>query len=321
MSAEALIDCQGLGRRFGTRVAVESLSFQLGAGRILALLGPNGAGKTTSMRMLAGLLAPSAGSARVCAHPLGADERANAAIRARCGVVPEAPGFYERLTALDNLRFFGGLHGLDASRLERRCREELGRFGLAGRGQDRVGAYSKGMKQRLALARALLHEPSLLFLDEPTAGLDPRATLELQSLILAMREQGCGIVLSTHSLEEAEAMADDILVLDTRVLFHGPPAALLPQEAEVYELRMADAADPEVALPPGCRLLEREAGRWLLAVEHSASANPELLRRLAAAGIAVVELARRRSALRQRYLALLDRDPAKDGKPVTETRP
>jgi ABC-2 type transport system ATP-binding protein len=273
----------------------------------LALLGPNGAGKTTTMRMLAGLLAPTSGSAMVCGFALGQRDQDNDAIRARCGVVPEAPGFYERLSAFDNLRFFGGLHGIDRRELDDRVSSELTRFELGARGSDRVGTYSKGMKQRLSLARALLHRPQLLFLDEPTAGLDPMATAQLHALILELRGSGSGIVLSTHSLEEAEVLADEILVIATHPLFHGRSQDLQSRSEQQLQVELIGALPPQLTLPASVKLLESAAGQARFAVSELNRDTPLLVAALVEAGAAILSVQPVRRGLRERYLELLAR--------------
>ncbi|GMU43452.1 MAG: ABC transporter ATP-binding protein [Xanthomonadales bacterium] len=305
--AAPLVRTEALTRRFDDRLAVDALSFELAKGRVLALLGPNGAGKTTTMRMLSGLLAPSSGSATVCGHPLGQRDADNDAIRACCGVVPEAPGFYERLSARQNLRFFGGLQGLDDAEVIARSEAELARFRLAERGDERVGTYSKGMKQRLALARALLHRPALLFLDEPTAGLDPKATQELHALIRALRDGGVGIVLSTHTLEEAEALADEVLVLDTRAVFHGPPQRLGADAAPELMLRTRMPLPDDLALPAGCSVLAREDRQARIGIGDAEGDTPALVATLVAAGVHILEVRPVSRSLRDRYLDLLAR--------------
>lgn len=302
-----LIDAQQLTRRFDQRTAVDQLSLTLGAGRVLALLGPNGAGKTTTMRMLAGLLAPTSGHAMVCGYALGQRDQDNDAIRARCGVVPEAPGFYERLTAKQNLQFFAGLQGLERTEIDRRVSAGLARFGLAERADDRVATFSKGMKQRLCLARALLHQPRLLFLDEPTAGLDPSATAELHGLVRELREAGCGIVLSTHSLEEAEALADEILVIDTRSLFVGRPQDLGPQTGHEVQIVLIGSLPDSLSLPPGCRLLATRPGHAHFAIDNPTRDTPLLIATLVGAGVPLTAVEPVRKALRDRYLELLAR--------------
>jgi ABC-2 type transport system ATP-binding protein len=300
-----LIESQGLTRRFDERLAVDNLSFQLAAGQVLALLGPNGAGKTTTMRMLSGLLAPSSGSARVCGHALAQKETENDAIRAHCGIVPEAAGFYERLSAADNLRFFAGLQGIDRPEIELRIAFELARFGLTERVADRTGTFSKGMKQRLSLARALLHRPQLLFLDEPTAGLDPKATADLHALIRELKTAGTGIVLSTHSLEEAEAIADEILVLDTQVLFQGRPDDLRRDSQVEVEIELAGELAAALGLPPGIRPMSSSARTRRFAVDLPDRDIPMLVRLLVAADADILRVGRHERGLRDRYLELL----------------
>jgi len=307
MTPAPLISATALTRRFDERLAVDDLSLTLEAGRVLALLGPNGAGKTTTMRMLAGLLAPTSGEATVCGYPLGQRDEDNDAIRARCGVVPEAPGFYERLTARQNLRFFAGLHGLPGAEVDRRVDAELERFRLGDRGDDRVGTYSKGMKQRLSLARALLHQPQLLFLDEPTAGLDPKATSELHQLIRDLRAAGKGIVLSTHTLEEAEALADEILVIDTRLRFLGRPQDLQPQHGHELLIEYRGAWPIDLALPLGCSLIEVAPGRARVEVSDPLLDTPRLVAALVGADLPLLGVAPVRRGLRERYLELLAR--------------
>jgi ABC-2 type transport system ATP-binding protein len=307
MTPAPLITATALTRRFDERLAVDNLSLTLDAGRVLALLGPNGAGKTTTMRILAGLLAPTSGNATVCGFALGQRDQDNDAIRARCGVVPEAPGFYERLSARQNLRFFAGLHGLATAEIDRRVTAELQRFKLTERADDRVGTYSKGMKQRLSLARALLHQPQLMFLDEPTAGLDPKATSELHELIRELRAGGKGIVLSTHTLEEAEALADEILVIDTRPLFHGRAQDLQAQQGHQVAVEFIGDLPAALTLPAGCQLVEAAAGRARFSVLDPRLDTPQLVAALVAAGIPLLHVAPVRRGLRERYLELLAR--------------
>jgi len=302
-----LIEAHGLTRKFDDRLAVDGLSMRLAGGQVLALLGPNGAGKTTTMRMLAGLLAPTSGSATVCGYALGKLDEDNDAIRARCGVVPEAPGFYERLSAQQNLQFFGGLQGLPSAKLNLRVAAELDRFGLRERANDRVGTYSKGMKQRLSLARALLHEPALLFLDEPTAGLDPRASAQLHQLIGELRSAGKGIVLSTHTLEEAEALADEILIIDTKALFIGRPQDLHSSAAPQLRITLSDAVPLNWRMPEDCQLISQSTHQLDIKLHDLHAQTPQVVASLVSAGAQLLSVEPRRQALRERYLELLSR--------------
>lgn len=302
-----LIEARGLCRRFGDQVALQDFDLSLAPGSVLGLLGPNGAGKTTAMRILAGLLAADAGTALVAGHELRASEAGNAAIRASCGLVPEQPGFYERLSAIDNLRFYAGLQGIERAEIDPRVRELLARFGLSARAEDRVGTYSKGMQQRLSLARALLHRPSILFLDEPTAGLDPVATADLHALIGELRQQGCALILSTHVLEEVEALADQVLVLRTRPLYYGPPQAMGSAEpGNRVELAWDGGELPDgFAWPLTVTVKQHKGEVWQLQVESPRQALPQLVQALLSAGARVYRAEIQAPSLRERYLELI----------------
>ena len=198
--------------RYGEHLAVDHLSFDAHSGEVLGLLGPNGAGKTTTVRLLNGLLEPASGQLSV----MGYDPVAQGCeLRSHTGVLTETPALYERLTARQNLTFFGTMADMDSSDLGLRITELLAFFGLSARAEDRVATYSKGMKQRLALARALLHRPQILFLDEPTSGLDPEAAQTVHSLIESIsRQNGQTVLLCTHNLHEAERLCDRLVILD-----------------------------------------------------------------------------------------------------------
>ena len=234
-----MIQTNDLTRRFGDRVAVDRLTLTAEKGSILGLLGPNGAGKTTTIRMLAGIIAPSSGTARIEGiDPTRDPER----LHERVGLLTESPGFYERLSAKRNLAYFAGFYdGIDPDAAAQRGLERLG---LADRADDRVATFSKGMKQRLALARALLHDPPVLILDEPTAGLDPEAARDLRDLILELRRDGRTILLSTHNLTEAEEICDRMAIFRTRLVVVDTPAALRArQSTPVFCVRLAQASE------------------------------------------------------------------------------
>jgi len=219
------IHTRNLTRGFGQVRAVDGITLEVPAGIVFGLLGPNGSGKTTFIRLLLGLLAPDAGSAEV----FGLDTRRDAdAIRERCGVLLEHNGLYERLTAEQNLDLFGRFWRLPAAPRRDRIREVLTQFGLYDRRDDIVAGWSRGMKQKLAIARAMLHRPALLFLDEPTAGLDPLAARALrQDLARLAAAEGITVFLTTHNLVEAEQLCAQLaMIRDGRVLAAGPPASL-----------------------------------------------------------------------------------------------
>ena len=211
-----VIEMRELSREFGHVKALNGFSCNVLEGEVFGLLGPNGAGKTTTVRLLNGVLAPTSGQSRV----LGFDPVTQGTdLRRRTGVLTETPSLYERLTARDNLTIFGKLYGVKEPKLTARVKELLDLFGLAERADDRAGGFSKGMKQRLALARALLHEPELLFLDEPTAGLDPEASRQVMQLIAQLsRQKGRTVLLCTHNLDEAQRLCDRVAVMNKGTL-------------------------------------------------------------------------------------------------------
>lgn len=201
---------QGLRKGFGTTVAVDQLDLEIAQGEIFGFLGHNGAGKTTTVRLLNGILARSAGTIRV----LGMDpDQDGAKIRARTGVLTETPALDDRLTARATLRYFAAMFGVPHERINRRVDELLERMDLGARGDEKVGGFSKGMRQRLALARTLLHAPEIVFLDEPTSGLDPVGAREVHQLIATLRRESRTVFLCTHNLVEAERLCDRMAIL------------------------------------------------------------------------------------------------------------
>lgn len=208
---EQIIEVKDLKRHFGEQRAVDGISFEVKSGEVFGLLGPNGAGKTTSVRLLNGILPPSSGSMRV----FGMDPAAQGdKVRQKTGVLTENPSLYERLTARENLTFFGTLANVPEQALGRRVLELLSLFELESRANDKVETYSKGMKQRLAIARALIHQPPLLFLDEPTSGLDPEAAQQVNGMIESLSHKGQTIILCTHNLTEAQRLCDRVGIMN-----------------------------------------------------------------------------------------------------------
>src|SRR3954464_941782 len=205
--------------------AVRGVSFEIGEGELFGLLGPNGAGKTTTIKMLITLLLPTSGSARVLGYDVVKDARR---VRERIGYVFGGDrGLYERLSALDNLRYFAELYGVPPREQRKRIGALLELVGLTGREKERVEGFSRGMRQRLPIARGLLHDPEVLFLDEPTIGIDPVGARELRATIAALREQGKTILLTTHYMFEADELCDRIAVIrDGEIVAEGTPAML-----------------------------------------------------------------------------------------------
>ena len=219
-----LVETHALRRDFGSNRAVDALDLRVARGEVVGLLGHNGAGKTTTVRLLAGVLAPTAGTARVFGFDPAVD---GVEVRRRVGVSTETPAVDDRLTGRQGLRAFAELYGVAPGLVDGRVADLLASFDLSEAADRRVGTYSKGMRQRLALARALLHDPELLFLDEPTSGLDPVAARAVADRVRALRAEGRGIVLCTHDLTQAQALCDRVVVLEHgKVVADGAPSAL-----------------------------------------------------------------------------------------------
>jgi ABC-2 type transport system ATP-binding protein len=307
MSGSALV-VEHLTKRFGNRVAVDDVSFEVGYGEVFGFLGPNGAGKTTTVRALGTLIEPSSGSAVIAGIPLNAKNSMD--IRSRISVMPESPGLYLRLTVMENLQFFAGLYKLDDVR--GRITRALRAVNLVHRAGDLCGALSKGLRQRVALARALLSDPAVLFLDEPTSGLDPVATREVHDLIGSLRERGVTIFLTTHRLEEAERLCDRVAIQSTTLRLVGRPDELRTQLfRRSLDVRLrAPLDDPKAVLGP---LPDVEAwgqtqSGYTLTVSDPDSAAPALARALIAAGADILSIAESRHSLEDVYLELIDED-------------
>jgi ABC-2 type transport system ATP-binding protein len=305
---ESALVAQHLSKRFGDRVALDDVSFEVGYGEVFGFLGPNGAGKTTTVRALGTLIAPSSGAAVVAGIPLS--ERNGPAIRSRISIMPESPGLYLRLSVMENLQCFAGLYRLDdrQARIERALRAVK----LADRAGDQCGALSKGLRQRVALARALLNDPAVLFLDEPTSGLDPVATREVHELIGSLRDRGVTIFLTTHRLEEAERLCDRVAILSTTLRLIGRPDELRERLfRRSVDVRLgAPLDDPKVVLGalPEVEAWEQAPAGYTLTVSDPDRATPGIARALVAAGADVLSLVESRHSLEDVYFELIDED-------------
>lgn len=300
------IETIALTRTFGQRTAVEQLNLQIPAGAVFGFLGPNGAGKTTTVRMLAGLIAPTSGSASVAGFRLGSDDHA---IRQRVGLLTETPGLYDRLTALQNLVFFGKLYGLDVARAHQQARHYLDMLGLGQRADEIVGGFSKGMRQKLAIARALMHEPEIVFLDEPTAGLDPEAALVVREFIQTLRSSGRTIFLTTHNLPEADQLCDLVAIFRTRLLEVGTPDALRTRLfGHGTRIRLAGPVEPLLRVAqmlPFVNAARVEGDQLLVTLDKPDESNPQLVRSLVEAGAAIRSVEPISASLEHIYLELI----------------
>jgi ABC-2 type transport system ATP-binding protein len=308
-TSEPALVVDRLTKRFGERTACSEVSFTVDYGEVFGFLGPNGAGKTTTVRTLGTLIAPTSGTASVAGLPLS--EANGVAIRGRIAVMPEAPGLYLRLSVAENLAYFAGLYEL-TDRRERIARA-LKSVGLEHRADDLCRSLSKGLRQRVGLARALLTDPQVLFLDEPTSGLDPVAAREVHELIDALRKRGVTIFLTTHRLDEAERLCDRVGILNTTLRMIGRPDELRDQLfSKSIELRTrAPLADPDRVLAglPGCESWRRsEDGTYVLSVTDPDFAAPAAARAVLAAGADLLALTPIRHSLEDVYLQMIDSD-------------
>ena len=301
----------GLGKRFGSRVAFEGVSFEIGYGEVFGFLGPNGAGKTSTVRTLGTLLAPSEGSAIVAGFPLVPDNGVE--IRRRIAIMPESPGLYTRLSVIENLECFADLYETQdpADRIDHVLRA----VNMLDRAHEVCGALSKGLRQRVALARALLSHPEILFLDEPTSGLDPVASREVHELIAGLRQSGVTIFLTTHRLNEAERLCDRIAILSTTLRAIGPPKQLRDELfAKSLAVRTrAPLAEPNrvfTGLPCVDSWHSDGVAGYLLAVSDPELAAPDVVRALVAAGADVLSIGEARHSLEEVYLELVNESEA-----------
>jgi ABC-2 type transport system ATP-binding protein len=219
------IEAVGLTKKFGDLTAVDSVTLRIENGEIFGFLGPNGAGKTTTVRMLCCLISKTSGEARVAGYEVG-DEADSLKIRKLIGLVPDNVGLYDDLTAYDNLDFYGKLYDCPEAKRKENIRRFLTMLGLWDKKDVAAGTFSKGMKQKLAIARALIHDPQILFMDEPTANLDPEASKTVRDFILELKKEKRTIFLNTHNLDEAQRVCDRIGILNTKLMATGTPDQL-----------------------------------------------------------------------------------------------
>lgn len=318
-----MIRAEGLGKEFGSGDAavraVEGLDLSVREGEVFGFLGPNGAGKTTTVRMLTTLIAPTSGRAWLDDIALGTGR--DAEVRSRIGVLTESPGLYERLSARRNLQIFAELYGCE------RPREQVDKYlkllGLWDRRDSVVGTFSKGMKQKVAIARALVHEPPVVFLDEPTSGLDPEASKTVRDFIDSLRGQGRTIFLCTHNLDEAERLCDRVGVFKRRLIAVDTPSAL---RARVFgrrtRVQLAPGSDARglasaLAAVPGLGAVEADAGPdgsagLVVTVEQPERQNPLIVRALVERGADVEYVTELSHSMEEVYLRLLHGTPQEE---------
>lgn len=303
MPALEAVRATTLTRSFGSRVAVRNLSINLHRGEIVALLGPNGAGKTTTLRMLAGLIPPSSGTVElegVVLNPKSSDS-----LRRRVGLLTESPGLWDRLTVQLNLVTYARLYGL--SNPQEAVDRALAMVTLLDRRRDVAGSLSKGLRQRLALARALMHDPAIILLDEPTSGLDPANARHVRDLIAGFRRDGRALLVSTHNLHEAEELADRIAVLNTDLLADASPSVLRQRITGMHvDIEVeGPAAEWQTLLPPTVVESTRVAGSLLSLTLAGGHQVPDIVASLVKAGARVRRVVPRERTLEEVYLSLV----------------
>ena len=303
-----MLDVRGLRKTYGGRTAVADVSLHVEAGQVLGLLGPNGAGKSTTVGMIAGLTRPDAGSVTVGGVALADDAFA---FKRRIGLVPQDLALFDDLPALANVELFGALYGLRKPLVRQRALQALETVGLADRARDHPATFSGGMKRRLNIACALVHDPDVLLLDEPTAGVDPHSRNAIFENLDLLRRAGKALVYTTHYMEEAERLADVIVIVDHgQVVASGTLADLyrrLPT-AEVLHIDIDGNVAPGVLDDlPNVRLISAAQGRLTVGVEHLARDTTAVLQVLTARGIAVRHVGSGRANLEDVFLALTGR--------------
>lgn len=302
-----MIKAENLTKKFDEVLAVDRLSLEIAEGEVFGFLGPNGAGKTTTVRMLTSLIAPSNGQAAVMGFQVGRDDQE---IRRNVGVLTETPGMYDRLSAWRNLTIYARLY--EVEQVDKQVEKYLKMLDLWDRRHDTAGTFSKGMRQKLAIARALLHEPRVLFLDEPTAGLDPEAAKLVRDFIAELKGEGRTIFLCTHNLDEADRLCDRIAVFKTHLRVVDSPAGL---RKELYGrqvvFHLAEPAEPYSTLVqkfPYIKRVQAVDNKLVLALDEPEKQNPELIRELVQAGANIQFVGELRHSLEDIYLQLVNKE-------------
>ncbi|MCJ7432082.1 MAG: ABC transporter ATP-binding protein [Anaerolineales bacterium] len=301
-----MIETHDLSKQFNDFWAVDGVTLKVHEGQILAILGQNGAGKTTTVRMLTALLAPTRGWARVAGYDVTTHGRE---LRAAIGVLTEQHGLYMRMSAEEYLHFFGEVYNLDLNARKERTQYLLEYFGLEGVARQRIGEYSKGMRQKLALARAMMHEPPVLLLDEPTSAMDPESARLVRNEIARLRSSKRAIIMCTHNLVEAETLADQVAIIYRgRVLKQGTLNGLKHAVLgfSQYEAVLSQPWQGSgLNLPQGVTLLDRTATSLKFQVEAPHESNPHLMRELTSKSMNVVAFQESPRTLEQVYLNVM----------------
>ena len=316
-----MIEAEGLTKEFDGFRAVDQISLNVPAGKVLAVLGPNGAGKTTTVRMLTSILAPTSGWARIAGFDVVTHPEQ---VRASVGVLTEQHGLYERMKSVEYLDFFGEVYHLSSKVRRQRALDLMERFGLTFALNKRLGEYSKGMKQKLALVRAMLHDPTVLLLDEPTSAMDPQSAKQVRDAIVELEGEGRTFLLTTHNLTEAEQLADTIAVIrHGRIIAQGSFDELAQRFVgdPLMELRVSGHLNGTVKEISDVVRVEETGDDWLrYRTSDPSTTNPALLRKLTSSGVDVITLSPVQRTLEDVYLQIVKEDEAQGGNPDDDSR-
>jgi ABC-2 type transport system ATP-binding protein len=306
-----MIETRDLTRRFDGNTAVDSLNLTIEDGKVFGFIGPNGAGKTTTIRMITTLISPTSGTVFVDGLDVRDTQQA-LEIRSKVGLLPETPGLYEALSAYKNLDFYGALYGVPPDRRGDRIKELLQMLDIWDRRADTVGKFSKGMKQKIAIARAMVHEPELLFLDEPTSGLDPEAALTVRNFLLELKKEGRTIFINTHNLDDAERLCDKVGVMKTRLLAVGSPSELSARywgrTTTIHLHGITPSMIEAVKGLSGVMGVRQEEDRLVMDVIDPSTVNPDIVRELVRQGGRVKFGSEGRRSREDVYLRILGED-------------
>jgi len=309
--AAVLLSVNQVSKSYAARLAVDAVSFQVLQGQTIGLIGPNGAGKSTTVGMICGLLRPDSGSITMDGQPI---TQGPSAAKQKIGFVPQDLALYEDLPAIENLKLFGALYGLKGDLLKQRCEQALALVNLADRAKDKPSTFSGGMKRRLNIAAALLHDPQLLILDEPTVGVDPQSRNAIFDTLETLKAQGRSLIYTSHYMEEVERLADHIVIIDHgKVLADETPAALYQRLPAQAALRAELAAEPSAALlsglqaQPGVTAVERDGNALNIGLTDAVHAAPVLAWLAAQPGSSLLHFATAKTSLENIFLNLTGR--------------
>ncbi len=301
-----MIEAHQLCKQFGSFRAVNDITMTIQPGEVLALLGPNGAGKTTTVRMLSAILKPTGGWAKVAGHDVVKESRL---VRSNVGLLTEYPGLYNRMNAMEYLQFFGTLLGMSTMKSQLQAERLLKQFAMWDARERRLDSYSKGMKQKIALVRALIHNPPILFLDEPTTAMDPQSARMVRDAIGDLRAADRTILLTTHNLPEAEYLADRIAIISQgQIIAEGTMQQLMQQlmGEPVWEIRITQADERLPTVLQELVAVDEAGADWVrYRCAEPQHINPQIISRLTTAGMALVSLAEVPRSLEQVYLRIV----------------